>query len=75
VHYRGIAYSVRERAPGEWEWTIRMPFGHDKSGVTRGTQRWAETVIRRGIDVWWLMNPQVSDVAARGGVTASPAAE
>jgi hypothetical protein len=63
VHYRGIAYSIRERAPGEWEWVIRTPFGPDKNGVTRGTRRWAETVIRRGIDIWWLVNPLVPDVA------------
>jgi hypothetical protein len=62
VHYQGIEYVVRERPGGEWEWTIRTPLGPDKTGVTRGTQRWAETVVRRSIDTWWLMNPNVADV-------------
>jgi hypothetical protein len=63
VHYRGLEYVVRESVPGEWEWTIRTPHGPDKTGVARGTRRWAETVVRRSIDIWWLMNPNVDDVA------------
>jgi hypothetical protein len=63
VHYQGIEYVVRQRADGEWEWIIRTPLGPDKSGVTRGTRRWAETVVHRSIDVWWLMNPNMTDVS------------
>ena len=62
MHYRGVEYSVRQRSDGAWQWVLRTPLGPDKSGVTRGTRRWAETVVRRGIDIWWLMNPDVSDV-------------
>jgi hypothetical protein len=63
VHYRGIEYVLGQRAGNEWEWIIRTPLGPDKTGVARGTRRWAETVVRRSIDIWCLMNPDVADVA------------
>jgi hypothetical protein len=58
MQYKGLEYLLRQRGDA-WEWVIRTPYGPDKTGRTGGTRRWAETVIRRGIDIWWMMNPNV----------------
>ena len=54
--HRGIQYTLDEVARGEWHWSFAPPKGPARSGRVRGPYRFALTVVRRGIDVWHLMN-------------------
>jgi hypothetical protein len=54
--HQGIAYQLDEQRPGEWTWTFQPPFGATRRGVVRGGYQFALTVVRRGIEVWNLMN-------------------
>ncbi len=54
--HKGIQYTLDDVAPGEWHWSFAPPQGPARSGRVRGEYQFALTVVRRGIDVWHLMN-------------------
>lgn len=62
--HRGIAYRLEEAAPREWHWSFTPPRGKRRSGRVHGEYAFALTVVRRGIDVWCLMNPDQPSQAA-----------
>ncbi len=55
--HQGIQYTLEETAPGEWAWSFAPPNGSRRAGRVRGGYRFALSVVRRGIEVWHLMNP------------------
>lgn len=54
--HKGIQYTLEESAPDEWQWSFAPPTGPARSGRVRGEYQFALTVVRRGINVWHLMN-------------------
>lgn len=54
--HKGIQYRLEEVAAGEWRWSFTPPEGKERTGRVRGEYPFALTVVRRGIDVWHLMN-------------------
>jgi hypothetical protein len=61
--HKGIQYMLEEVAPGEWRWSFAPPNGPARSGRVRGEYQFALTVVRRGINVWHLMNRGQSKAA------------
>ena len=56
ARHRGIPYQITEIRPGEWRWSFTPPAGSARAGRVIGAFEWAATVVRRAIDVWFLMN-------------------
>jgi hypothetical protein len=54
--YQGISYQIEEAGNSIWQWSFQPPTGARQSGRVRGEVRWAETVVRRAINIWHLMN-------------------
>jgi len=63
ARYRGIQFTLVETAAGRCRWSFVSPEGRHRDGRVNGDMRWATTVVRRGIDVWHLMNPDRSKAA------------
>jgi hypothetical protein len=61
--HQGITYELNEKRPGEWEWSFQPPHGPRRKGIVRGEYKFAVVVVRRGIEVWNLMNPSRSEAA------------
>ena len=62
--HRGIPYKLDEQRPGEWAWSFQPPDGPGRRGIVRGEYQFALTVVRRGIEVWFLMNTPHNPKAA-----------
>ena len=62
--HKGIQYALEEVSSGEWLWSFTPPKGPPRSGRVRGQYQFALTVVRRGIDVWHLMNRDAQSKAA-----------
>jgi hypothetical protein len=54
--HKAIQYRLEEVVPGEWHWSFAPPKGLARSGRVRGQYQFAQTVVRRAIDIWHLMN-------------------
>jgi hypothetical protein len=62
--HQGIRYELSEARPGEWRWSFVPPKGPPQSGRVRGKFQFAVSVVRRAIEVWYLMNPDERSRAA-----------
>jgi hypothetical protein len=54
--HKGIQYTLEEADDRQWQWSFTPPKGPSRSGRVRGEYQFALTVVRRGIDIWHLMN-------------------
>ena len=54
--YQGIQFQIVELGKGDWQWSFQPATGPRQSGRARGERGWAVTVVRRAIDIWYLMN-------------------
>lgn len=54
--HKGIQYTLEKAGDRQWRWSFTPPKGSSRSGRVRGEYQFALTVVRRGIDVWHLMN-------------------
>jgi hypothetical protein len=61
--YQGISYELSKTRDGQWRWTFIPPTGPSRSGRVRGELSFAQSVVRRAIDVWRLMNRSVNEAA------------
>jgi len=52
--YRGVEYSVHEKAPGEWEWKYypKVEDGDAKGGTVKGDRDAALKAVKAAIDEW-----------------------
>ena len=62
--HKGIQYTLEEVARDEWQWSFAPPQGPSRTGRVRGQYQFALSVVRRGIDVWHLMNRDAQSEAA-----------
>ena len=54
--HKGVPYTLEEAGDHQWRWSFTPPQGPSRSGQVKGEYQFALTVVRRGIDVWHLMN-------------------